>query len=134
MSFASPVPITAGTTYVASYYAPVGRYSVNNGYFASNGVDNAPLHALADGIDGANGVYRYGAGGGYPTNTWQSSNYWVDVVFDTGAADTTPPTVTTTSPADGATAVPTSTVVTATFSEPGSRPASAARSPGRAAR
>jgi len=118
VSFASPVPITAGTTYVASYYAPVGRYSVNNGYFASNGVDNAPLHALANGIDGANGVYRYGAGGGYPTNTWQSSNYWVDVVFDTGAADTTPPTVTTTSPSAGATDVPTTTVVTATFSEP----------------
>ena len=70
---------------------------MNNGYFATNGVDNAPLHALADGVDGANGVYRYGAGGGFPTNTWQSSNYWVDVVFDTGAADTTPPTVTTTS-------------------------------------
>jgi Domain of unknown function (DUF4082)/Bacterial Ig-like domain len=118
VSFASPVPITAGTTYVASYYAPVGRYSVNTGYFASNGVDNAPLHALANGVDGANGVYRYGVGGGFPTNTWQSANYWVDVVFDTSATDTTPPTVTTTSPAANATDIPTTTAVTATYSEP----------------
>jgi Domain of unknown function (DUF4082)/Bacterial Ig-like domain len=118
VNFASPVAISAGTTYVASYYAPVGRYSVNTGYFASNGVDNVPLHALANGVDGANGVYRYGAGGGFPTNTWQSANYWVDVVFNTSASDTTPPTVTSTSPAANATDVPTTTVVTAMFSEP----------------
>ena len=31
--------------------------------------------------DGANGLYRYGAGGGFPSDTWESSNYWVDVVF-----------------------------------------------------
>ena len=29
------VPVAANTTYVASYYAPVGRYAINNGYFAS---------------------------------------------------------------------------------------------------
>ena len=83
-TFASPVAITANTTYVASYYAPNGRYAGDVGAFAAGGVDNAPLHALADGADGANGVYRYGAGGGFPTSTWQSSNYWVDVVFAPG--------------------------------------------------
>ena len=40
-----------------------------------------PLHALADGVSGANGVYHYGTGGGFPTDTWQASNYWVDLVF-----------------------------------------------------
>ena len=39
--------------------------------------------ALADGTDGVNGVYRYGTGGGFPTTGYQSSNYWVDVVFTT---------------------------------------------------
>jgi methionine-rich copper-binding protein CopC len=115
--FPTPISITAGTTYVASYYAPNGGYAADNGFFASKGVDNAPLHALQDGVDGANGVYRYGTGGGFPGNTYQSSNYWVDVVFATGAADTTAPTVTSQSPASGATNVPTTTTVSATFSE-----------------
>ena len=34
--------------------------------FASAGVDNPPLHALQGGVDGPNGVYRYGGGGVYP--------------------------------------------------------------------
>jgi hypothetical protein len=80
-NFATPVTIAANTTYVVSYYAPNGRYAGDVGYFASSGVDRAPLHALRDGQDGANGVYRYGTGGGFPSETWQSSNYWVDVTF-----------------------------------------------------
>jgi len=80
-SFASPVAITAGTTYVVSYHAPVGRYAADAGFFATAGVDRPPLHALSDGQDGANGVYRYGTGSGFPNLSWQSSNYWVDVVF-----------------------------------------------------
>jgi hypothetical protein len=113
-TFANPIPISADTTYVASYYAPVGRYAIDVGAFANGGVDNAPLHVVAD---GANGVYRYGTGGGFPTNTWESANYWVDVVFTTNAADTTPPTVTATSPAAAATGVPATTAVSATLSE-----------------
>ena len=80
MNFSTPVAITANTTYVASYYAPRGRYSANGKYFTS-GVDNAPLRALATGEDGGNGVYRYGSGGGFPTNTYNAGNYWVDIVF-----------------------------------------------------
>ncbi|GAA4443283.1 DUF4082 domain-containing protein [Phytohabitans houttuyneae] len=116
-TFATPVSVAANTTYVVSYYAPNGRYAGDTGYFASSGVDNAPLHALADGVDGANGVYRYGTGGGFPTNTWEAANYWVDVVFDTSVADTTPPTVTATNPAANATGVPVGTAVAATLSE-----------------
>ena len=59
--------VAANTTYVVSYYAPIGRYAGDTGYFAAAGVDNGPLHALRNGADGANGVYRYGAGGGFPT-------------------------------------------------------------------
>ncbi|MEN3356646.1 MAG: hypothetical protein V7637_628, partial [Mycobacteriales bacterium] len=114
--FPTPVAITAGTTYVASYYAPVGRYAADSGYFAT-GVDNAPLHALADGVDGASGIYRYGTGGGFPSNTWHSANYWVDVVFTTSAVDTSPPAVSTTAPGGAATGVPLSSPVSASFSE-----------------
>ena len=116
--FSAPVAISAGTTYIASYYAPNGHYAGDNGFFAAAGVDNAPLHALRDGTDGGNGIYRYGTGGGFPTNTFQASNYWVDLVFNTTGADTTPPTVTSTAPAGGATGVPPTTAVSAVFSEP----------------
>jgi hypothetical protein len=81
VTLASPVAVTASTTYVASYYAPVGRYSVDDNFFTASGVDNPPLHALASGVDGPNGVYRYGSGGGFPTSSFAASNYWVDVVF-----------------------------------------------------
>jgi hypothetical protein len=117
-SFAAPVAVAANTTYIASYYAPNGRYAADGGAFAAAGVDNAPLHALKDGTDGGNGAYRYGTGGGFPTNTYQSTNYWVDVVFNTTNTDTTPPAVTSTNPASGATGVATSSAVTATFNEP----------------
>jgi hypothetical protein len=54
---------------------------VSSNYFATTGVDNPPLHALQDGVDGGNGVYRYGTAGSFPNQTYQSENYWVDVVF-----------------------------------------------------
>ena len=81
VTFATPVTIAANTTYVASYYAPVGRYAVDEDYFAGRSVTNGPLTALADGTDGGNGVYRYGTGGGFPNLTYRTENYWVDVVF-----------------------------------------------------
>jgi hypothetical protein len=80
-TFATPVTIAANTTYIVSYYAPNGRYAGDVGYFATSGVDRGPLHALRDGADGPNGVYRYGTGGGFPSDTWQSANYWVDLTF-----------------------------------------------------
>ena len=56
-TFSSPVAITANTTYVVSYQAPNGFYSANGGYFSS-AADKAPLHGLATGTDGSNGVYK----------------------------------------------------------------------------
>jgi hypothetical protein len=81
--FTSPVPVTAGTTYVASYHAPQGRYSVTESAFSTAATTRGPLSALANGTDGVNGVYRYGAGG-FPSSGYLASNYWVDVVFMTG--------------------------------------------------
>ena len=81
VTFSSPVAIAANTTYVASYHAPNGHYAEDDNYFASSGVDSAPLHALAAGVDGPDGVYAYGASSTFPTNNYLSANYWVDVVF-----------------------------------------------------
>ncbi len=116
VDFAAPVAVTANTVYVASYLAPNGRYARDLSYFATKGVDNPPLHALQNGVSGGNGVYAYGAGTVFPSLTYESTNYWVDVVF-TRSTDTTPPTVTATTPASGATGVATTAAVTATFSE-----------------
>jgi hypothetical protein len=81
VNFASPVAITAGTVYVASYHAPAGHYAQDQNYFASAGTDNAPLHALQNG-----GVYAYGTSSAFPSQTWNASNYWVDVVFTSTAS------------------------------------------------
>jgi hypothetical protein len=82
VSFTSPIAITAGTTYVASYHTNTGFYSFDGSAFTA-GVDNAPLHALASGASGGNGVYAYSALVTFPTNSFNASNYWVDVVFTT---------------------------------------------------
>ena len=81
--FSAPVSITANTTYVVSYQAPNGFYSANGGYFSS-AADRAPLHGLASGTDGPNGVYRYGSTA-FPTDSFNNTNYWVDVLFTPGA-------------------------------------------------
>ncbi|WP_246801505.1 DUF4082 domain-containing protein [Bradyrhizobium genosp. L] len=74
--FSNPVTITPGATYTVSYHTNVGHYSNTGEYFTSD-VVNGPLTAPATG----NGVFVYGNGGVAPTNTYQSTNFWVDVEF-----------------------------------------------------
>jgi hypothetical protein len=81
VSFAAPVAIQANTVYVASYHTNAGNYAVDEAYFAASGVDNPPLHALASGASGGNGLYTYSAASAFPTQTFNAENYWVDVVF-----------------------------------------------------
>jgi len=88
-NFPSPVPITANTVYVGSYQTSVGHLSLDQGYFATFGVDNPPLHALADVSGSANGLYAFSDAAAFPTNTYNASNYWVDVVFSFTAPATT---------------------------------------------
>ena len=77
--FSSPVSISPGTTYIASYFAPNGRYSFTSSQFTS-AVDNPPLHAVANSSSG-DGVYSYGSANSFPATSYQASNYWVDVLF-----------------------------------------------------
>ncbi|CAN5612162.1 hypothetical protein BH09PLA1_BH09PLA1_12500 [soil metagenome] len=117
-SFASPVAIAPNTTYVASYFTN-GGYSANLSYFAAAGADNGNLHGLRDGVDGGNGVYTYASASAFPNESYQSTNYWVDVDFGTSAppTDTTPPTITARTPANNATGVLRSIKPTVTFSD-----------------
>ncbi|MEN9419476.1 MAG: hypothetical protein RI988_3096 [Pseudomonadota bacterium] len=81
VNFATPVPVKAGTTVVAGYLAPRGRYAASIDYFAATGTTTGPLSAPASTTGAANGLYRYGASLAFPNATWRATNYWVDVVF-----------------------------------------------------
>jgi phosphodiesterase/alkaline phosphatase D-like protein len=116
-TFATPINIVAGQTYVASYHAPNGGYAVDQHYFATSELANSPLHALLDGVDGPNGLFDYTQNPHYPHMTFNSSNYWVDVVFSTNASNPATPTVTSTSPSANSTNAALSAVVKATFNE-----------------
>jgi hypothetical protein len=87
---ASPVRLTAGTTYVVSYHAPNGHYATSSGFFA-DAFTSGDLTVPA----GANGRYLYGSGG-FPTFSHNATNYWVDVVFE---RDPSPVTVASRTPA-----------------------------------
>ena len=75
LDFSSPVAVTAGTTYVASYFTSTG-YPAYTAQGLASAVTNGPLTALAGG-----GVYAYGSTNTFPTNVWNNNNYWVDVVY-----------------------------------------------------
>ena len=99
VEFLQPVQIQANTTYVASYFAPNGHYAFDGGYFASAGTDSGVLHALSNAAAGGNGVFL--SGRGFPTSSFNSANYWVDVVF----SNTLAPTIIAKTPTPGATGV-----------------------------
>ena len=75
VNFPTPVSLAPNTTYVASYFAPVGGYAFDASYFTS-AVTNGPLLALANGADGGNGVYLYSASSNFPNSTFNATNYW----------------------------------------------------------
>ena len=91
VNFSSPVAIISGTTYIAAYLAPNGNYSVTSAAFSSAGVDNPPLHALANSVS-ADGVYAYSSTSTFPTNTFSSTNYYVNVTFTPGSEPPGAPT------------------------------------------
>ena len=121
-NFETPIAINANTTYIAAYHAPVGRYASIQEYFELVGTDNPPLHALADGVDGPNGIYKYGAAGGLfasgGPNTFHSENYLVDVVLEKQLVpDTEPPVIGSRSPVDKATEIGLDVSASASFNE-----------------
>jgi hypothetical protein len=122
--FSSPVTVHRGT-YIVSYHTQVGDYADDAGYFSGKGAGPADVQALPDGVHGSNSIYRYGTSG-FPTSTWKSTNYWVDVVYQTHydlstttsdptttASSTTSTTApTTTAPSTTSTTMPTTTTTT----------------------
>lgn len=83
-NFATPISISANTTYVAAYYVPAGgSYQLVPGGLTT-GVTSGPLTAPASGSVGGNGVYSDTQG--FPsTGSARNSNFLVDVVFNPAA-------------------------------------------------
>lgn len=79
-TFSEPIQIARGVTYVASYHTN-GVYAATTNYFTSS-VTNGPLTALASTTGSQNGLYGYSNETVFPTNSYQATNYWVDVVFN----------------------------------------------------
>ena len=79
-TLSTPVSLTAGTTYVVSYYSSNGQFARDVDGFA-NALVSGNLTAPASASVGGNGVYVYATGGGFPTTSYKDTNYWVDVRF-----------------------------------------------------
>ena len=124
VNFSTPIAVSANTTYIASYFAPSGHYSQDENFFATTGIDNPPLHALANGVDGSDGVYLYSSTSGFPANTYKSTNYWVDIVYTVAQSGTTNPQLTAspTTLSFGSVALNTATTQSLTLRSSGSSP------------
>jgi hypothetical protein len=79
LTFATPIVITANTTYIASYHTDGNTYVGTPAGFAT-AVTNGSLTAPDNASAGGNGVYAYGGSASFPTNS-VGGNYWVDVMF-----------------------------------------------------
>lgn len=76
-NFSSPVPISANTPYVISYFAPQGSCAFNGNYAWAT-VNASPLRLFFGPMPGR---YNYGPENTFPQTTFYNGNYWVDVVF-----------------------------------------------------
>ena len=112
--FSAPLLISPNTTYVVSYSDPKGHYSIDSNYFTTASLDNPPLHAQQDGLDGPNG--NYSLGHTFPLNGYQSSNYWVDVIFIPENTTSTP-SILSVSPANNTTGINVGTSITVVFAQ-----------------
>jgi Domain of unknown function (DUF4082)/Bacterial Ig domain len=90
VQFPAPIPVEAGQTYVASYHAQVGHYSVTPEHFFFHDHVAGPLTAPAarPGGSGGNGVRIPRPG--FPDGPATGENYHVDVLFHPTAADGAP--------------------------------------------
>ncbi|MBL7738492.1 MAG: DUF4082 domain-containing protein [Chitinophagaceae bacterium] len=81
-AFTTPITVSPGNTYVASYYSDDGYYAVTGNYFTTN-VGTNPLIAICncDGTNPSNGIYDYTNAPVFPGSTFNAANYWVDVRF-----------------------------------------------------
>jgi beta-glucanase (GH16 family) len=137
MTFSSPVTLTANTRYRAVVFHSGGQYPNTASYYASGADEvNGPLviPKSANATANQQGSFIYGTGLTYPTGTFNSGTYWVDVtVATTGASAATATAALTGSGALDATATGSTRTTTAAFTGSGTLSATATASTGGAA-
>ena len=109
------VALKAGGSYVVSYHAPKGGYPVTEHDLTRARSQNG--FALPAGA----GVYSYDTRALFPTQTYQGSNYLVDIVYSTGGVtvpSATPKPTTSTPKPTTTTPKPTTPTPTATTPRP----------------
>ena len=77
--------VAANVVYVASYYTSSGIYAAT-GQGLRSAISNGSSLTTLSSDRGASGVFTYNAPG-FPTNSYNATNYWVDVLFATGPYD-----------------------------------------------
>ncbi|CCH30431.1 DUF4082 domain-containing protein [Actinosynnema sp. NPDC047251] len=76
VSFEPPVPVQPGQDYVVSYFSRwSSRYQASQDYFTGT-ILQAPFI-----VKPGAGVFHYEVHGGFPTDTWRNSNYWILPLF-----------------------------------------------------
>ena len=78
-NFTTPISVAANTVYVVSFSTGGGYFGISSTYFNGQGVDSGPLHGLANGVSGGDGVY--GTGGRFPGTSGNGMNFWADLAF-----------------------------------------------------
>jgi outer membrane biosynthesis protein TonB len=113
-----PVSLTAGSTYTVSYHT-TGSFSLSRPFF-NKPLLKGPLTAPASSASSGNGVFAYGQASVFPDQSYQASNYWVDLAFlpssalPSAPAASAPPSLDAKAFADQGS--PSSTVVSSAFS------------------
>jgi hypothetical protein len=128
MSFAVPVTVEPGRTYIASYFTPATKYAFQYGYFSDAGRTVGPVTALRAVEGSPNGVHCYeDAACSVPVRGHRDSSYWVTPLWAGSGDDPTdpshvgeekgPPRVAASSPAPRASGVATGARIKVRFSE-----------------
>jgi len=101
LQFDSPVPITSGVTYIASYHTPRTRYAFEYGFFSDAATTVGPITALRSVKGDRNGVFCYDdqACASFPMRSKRDTNYWVTPLWsEPDASPTSSPSPTTSPP------------------------------------
>ncbi len=101
LTFAHPVAISPGRTYIASYHSPATKYAFEYGFFEDELV-RGPVTALRAVEGDPNGVHCYDNAQwcSFPTNRYRSSTYWVSPLWQNPSDQPVPPPAVPTPPTD----------------------------------
>lgn len=93
-TFATPIAVTAAKTYRAAVRTSAGRYTATNNAFNGTSIVNGNVTGVqSNSLIPGHGTFLNGTFTGdvtsYPVTSFQSTNYFVDVVFDAAGAGVT---------------------------------------------